>query len=141
MKSQNIALILILSLVSASFASEQLIQPIMAIADEPTIQPIMAINAPLLGGYGNWSLPTVEQRTHLKEALRKIYSSNFSQYVQDLKKYTALLVQVQVVAGQNLKFLVIGVEKLFVIVVYRDLQQNVTLSSVAPVTLSLTPSA
>ena len=88
MKSQNIALILILSLVSASFASEQLIQPIMAIADEPTIQPIMAINAPLLGGYGNWSLPTLDQRASLKEALRKINSTNFSQYAPDLITYT-----------------------------------------------------
>lgn len=70
MKSQNIALILILSLVSVSFASEQLIQPIQ-------------YDAHLVGGYSPWRLTTQEERTFLKEALRKIYSSNFSQYVPD----------------------------------------------------------
>lgn len=140
MKSQNIALILILSLVSASFASEQLIVP--TLTSEPTIQPISAISAPILvGGFGSWRLSTTEERANLREALRKIYSSEFSQYVPDLKKYTVLLVRVQVVAGYNLKFFVYGVEKFFEIVVYVDLQQVSTLSNVTPVTLSLTPSA
>lgn len=121
MKSQNIALILLLSLISASYSTNQLI----------------------VGAFSEYKLLTEEERNVLREGLKKIWTTEFSNFVQDIKKYSAILVSTQIVAGTNLRFLVVGIneeqQKLFGIEIYVSLNKEITLTKVTLVTVTLTP--
>lgn len=121
MKSQNIALILLLSLISASYSTNQLI----------------------VGAFSEYKLLTEEERNVLREGLKKIWTTEFSNFVQDIKKYSAILVSTQIVAGTNLRFLVVGIneeqQKLFGIEIYVSLNKKITLTKVTLVTVTLTP--
>lgn len=121
MKSQNIALILLLTLISASYSTNQLI----------------------VGAFSEYKLLTKEERNSLREGLKKIWTTEFSNFVQDIKKYSAILVSTQIVAGTNLRFLVVGIneeqEKLFGIEIYVSLNKEITLTKITLVTVTLTP--
>lgn len=121
MKSQNIALILLLSLISASYSTNQLI----------------------VGAFSEYKLLTEEERNVLREGLKKIWTTEFSNFVQDIKKYSAILVSTQIVAGTNLRFLVVGIneeqQKLFGIEIYVSLNKEITLTKITLVTVTLTP--